>query len=88
VPATKLTPEEIAARGEAIYDRDIRHKVEGTHDGKFLVLDIETGEYEIDASCTGFASATPPRTDWAGSSECESHDDRDRHCRSGDRTGA
>ena len=47
MPATKYTPEEIAARGEAIYDRDIRPKVEGTHDGKFLVLDIETGEYEI-----------------------------------------
>jgi hypothetical protein len=48
VPATKYTPEEIAVRGEAIYDRDIRSKVEGTHHGKFLVLDIETGEYEID----------------------------------------
>jgi len=44
----KYTPEEIAARGEAIYDRDIRSKVESTHHGKFLVLDIETGEYEID----------------------------------------
>jgi hypothetical protein len=49
MPATKYTPEEIAARGEAIYDRDIRSKVEGVHHGKFLVLDIETGDYEIDA---------------------------------------
>ncbi len=48
MPATKYTPEEIAARGEAIYDRDIRSKVEGLHHGKFLVLDIETGDYEID----------------------------------------
>lgn len=48
MPATKYTPEEIAARGEAIYDRDIRSKVEGAHHGKFLVLDVETGDYEID----------------------------------------
>lgn len=48
MPVAKYTPEEIAARGEAIYDRDIRSKVEATHDGKFLILDIETGEYEID----------------------------------------
>jgi hypothetical protein len=48
MPVPKYSSEEIAARGEAIYDRDIRSKVEGTHDGKFLVLDIETGEYEID----------------------------------------
>jgi hypothetical protein len=49
MPATKYSPEEIAARGEALYDRDIRSMVEGTHHGKFLVLDIETGDYEIDA---------------------------------------
>jgi hypothetical protein len=48
MPATKYTRDEVAARGEAIYERDIRTKVEGKHRGEFLVLDIETGEYEID----------------------------------------
>ena len=39
----------IAARGEAIYHQQLREKVESTHKGKFLTLDIETGSYEIDA---------------------------------------
>lgn len=33
-----------------MYDRQIRSQVETSHKGKFLVLDIETGEYEIDVS--------------------------------------
>lgn len=49
MPVAKYTPEEVAARGEAIYNRDIRAQVEGMHKGKFLILDIETGDYEIDA---------------------------------------
>ena len=31
-----------------MYDRQLRGRVEASHKGKFLVLDIETGEYEID----------------------------------------
>ncbi len=38
---------EVASRGEEIYAR-IRPKVESLHKGKFVVLDIETGEFEID----------------------------------------
>ncbi len=45
---TPYTREEIAERGEAIYDREIRAKVETEHKGKYLVMDIESGEYEID----------------------------------------
>ena len=44
----KYPPEEMAARGEALYEQHIRAKVEPTHHGEFLVLDIETGAYEID----------------------------------------
>ena len=43
------TSEVIAARGEEIYQQQIRDKVDPKHKGKFLVLDIETGDYEIDA---------------------------------------
>ena len=43
------TSETIAARGEKIYQQQIRDKVDPKHKGKFLVLDIETGDYEIDA---------------------------------------
>ena len=44
----KYTSEEIAQRGQAIYDQRIRAHVETAHRGKLLVLNIETGEYEID----------------------------------------
>lgn len=43
------TPSEVESRGESMYERQIRDKVELKHKGKFLVIDIETGEYEIDA---------------------------------------
>jgi hypothetical protein len=44
----RYTTEEIAARGKAIYEGQIRAKVEPQHIGKFLILDIETGDYEVD----------------------------------------
>lgn len=46
--ATKLSREEIASRGEEIYQAEIRSKVEVAYKGQYLVLDIETGDYEID----------------------------------------
>ena len=39
---------EITARGEAIYREQIRNLVETTEKGKFVIIDIETGDYEID----------------------------------------
>ena len=42
-------PKEVESRGETIYGRKIRDKVETKHKGKFLVIDIETGEYEMNA---------------------------------------
>jgi len=49
MPHTRYTNEEIVRRGRERYDREVRARVEPQHKGKFLVLDIETGEYEIDA---------------------------------------
>ena len=49
MPYANYTPKEVSSRGEAIYEQQIRDKVETEHQGKFLVIDIETGEYEIDA---------------------------------------
>jgi hypothetical protein len=45
---TKHTPEEVARIAEEIYARQIRPKLGPQDKGKFLVLDIRTGEYEID----------------------------------------
>ena len=47
MPYTNYTSKEVASRGEAIYRREIRDKVEPMHQGKFLVIDIETGKYEM-----------------------------------------
>jgi hypothetical protein len=48
MPYPGYTTEEISRRGQETYDREIRAKVEAEHKGKFLVLDILTGAYEID----------------------------------------
>ncbi len=44
----RYTSEEIVKRGEALYHQQIRAEVETGNEGKFLVLDIETGAYEVD----------------------------------------
>ncbi len=44
----KYSPEEVESRGEEIYERQIRQQVEGGNKGKFVVVDIETGEFEVD----------------------------------------
>lgn len=45
----QYTSQEIASRGEEIYEREFRDKLEPAQTGKFLVIDIDTGDYEIDA---------------------------------------
>jgi hypothetical protein len=48
MPQTHYTKEEVVERGEAIYERDLRAQVEPAHRGKFIVIDIESGDFEID----------------------------------------
>lgn len=48
MPHPRFASAEIVQRGQALYDERIRAQVEASHRGKFLALDIETGEYEID----------------------------------------
>ncbi|HZO88015.1 MAG TPA: hypothetical protein VFB38_06710 [Chthonomonadaceae bacterium] len=46
----RFSNEEIQKRAEELYDQNIRAKVETDENiGKILVIDIETGEYEMDA---------------------------------------
>lgn len=47
MPYAKYTANEVAQRGEALYEKGLRSQVEDGHRGEFLVLDIETGDYEI-----------------------------------------
>lgn len=46
---SQKTIQDITARGQALYEHAIRQHVEPQHTGKFLVLDVDTGDYEIDA---------------------------------------
>src|SRR5882672_6365266 len=46
----RYSKEEFARRGDAIYEKDILPKLAAKDVGKFLAIDIETGEYEISAS--------------------------------------
>lgn len=41
------TSEEVARRGEEIYERSIRAEVEADNDGRFLALDVLSGDYEV-----------------------------------------
>jgi hypothetical protein len=45
----RLSNEEIARRGEEIYALSLRDRLEAGNEGKILVIDVETGDYEIDA---------------------------------------
>ena len=44
---TELGPREVAARGEDWYERRLKQQVEPVHVGEFLVVDVNTGDYEI-----------------------------------------
>jgi hypothetical protein len=46
-PYPGITAEEVARRGQELYERRIRHKVEAEQIGRFLVVDIESGDYEV-----------------------------------------
>ncbi len=45
----KFSKEEISSRGRAIYEQNLRGKIEADNLDKFVIIDIETGDYEIDA---------------------------------------
>jgi hypothetical protein len=47
MPHPRYTDEEIGRRGNELYQRLIRPQVEATNKGKYLLIDIETGDYEI-----------------------------------------
>lgn len=48
-------PREIAGRGEDIYRERIQSRLHSVEKGSFVVIDVNTGDYEVDA---GDAAAT------------------------------
>ncbi len=47
MPTAKLTPDEVVDQGEAIYRERLQAHLEPGNNGKFLVIDINTGDYEM-----------------------------------------
>jgi len=45
----RYSQEEFARRGEEIYEKEILPRLEGEDPSKFVLIDIETGDYEVDA---------------------------------------
>jgi hypothetical protein len=45
----RYSKEEFARRGDQIYERVLRGSGESGNQGRFVAIDIETGDYEIDA---------------------------------------
>ena len=49
MPHSRFSNEEIDRRGQELYDKHIRSEVEQPENiGKQIVIDIETGDFEID----------------------------------------
>jgi CRISPR/Cas system CMR-associated protein Cmr1 (group 7 of RAMP superfamily) len=44
----RYSKEELAQRGQALYDSSIRQQVEAGNEGKIVAIDIETGDFEVD----------------------------------------
>jgi hypothetical protein len=44
----RYSREELARRGDEIYERDVLPRLAPTDDGKYALIDIESADYEID----------------------------------------
>ena len=48
VTESRHTPDELSRLGGQIFDQRVRSALKPTDNGKFVAIDIETGEYELD----------------------------------------
>jgi hypothetical protein len=46
----RYSKEEFAERGDALYETEVRTQVEEGNHGKIVAIDLETGDFEVDAS--------------------------------------
>jgi hypothetical protein len=47
-PAPHRTPEELGRLGDVAFDRYVRPTLRPEDDGKFVAIDVDTGDHEID----------------------------------------
>ena len=64
----RYSKEEIACRGDAIYDKNVRPQLKPKDKGKFAAVDIETGEFAIAgeelAACDKLRARIPDAQIW------------------------
>ena len=58
---TEMSLKEVTERGWEIYMRDIRPKVIDQHRGEFLVVDVESGDYEVGKNPTAISRRVEDR---------------------------
>jgi hypothetical protein len=60
--------EEFGRRGDEIYEREIAPKLKLEDSGRFVAIDVETGDYEVAsqelAACDGLAARRPEAQIW------------------------
>jgi hypothetical protein len=60
--------EEFAQRGDRWYETEIRQKVEAGNHGKIVAIDLETGDFEVDAreiaACSRLEARHPDAQIW------------------------
>src|SRR6266576_2241774 len=64
------TPEELARLGSEVFDRQVRPALRPEDEGKFVALDVGTGDYELDeddyAAVTRLRTRRPSAEVWLG----------------------
>jgi len=64
----RYSKEDFAHRGDTIYENSVRPKLTPDDEGKFVALDIETSEYEIDedelTACDRLRARLPDAQIW------------------------
>ena len=64
----RYSKEEFAHRGDAIYESDVHPNLKPDDEGKFVAIDIDTSEYEIDAdeltACDRLRARRPEAQVW------------------------
>ncbi len=72
MPATEPphSPDEVARLGAEVFDHQVRPTLRPEDEGKFVALDIETGDYELDeddyAAVTRLRTRRPSAEVWLG----------------------
>jgi hypothetical protein len=64
----RYSKEEIARRGDAIYEGEVRVRLKDSDQGKFVAIDIETSDYEVAddelVACQRLRARVPEAQTW------------------------